>query len=223
MILRTLIRAQAPEIASRRVFRIPNRAIRTARRYSTADAPSMASSTPQSQASMLATITTDLDKIAPRFELQPDQITIIQTPAAFYETLKVGHQLFKFIFDVLHAIPCQVNATVPPFIYVLSPNSKSFLPMLARYQFCLFLLCAYGTLSLHMAKTSSSCTSNPPSGSHPFENSPMYVLTSPGQNLKSATPNLPQYPLHRQDRARTHLHNPHRAPRKPQPPCLLPH
>lgn len=50
----------------------------------------MASSIPQSQASMLATVTTDLDKIAPRFEVQPDQITIIQTPAEFYETLKVG-------------------------------------------------------------------------------------------------------------------------------------
>jgi CDP-diacylglycerol--glycerol-3-phosphate 3-phosphatidyltransferase len=39
---------------------------------------------------MLATITTDLDKIAPRFEVQPEQITIIRTPAEFYETLKVG-------------------------------------------------------------------------------------------------------------------------------------
>jgi CDP-diacylglycerol--glycerol-3-phosphate 3-phosphatidyltransferase len=38
---------------------------------------------------MLATITTDLDKIAPRFEIQPDQIEIIQTPAEFYQTLKV--------------------------------------------------------------------------------------------------------------------------------------
>ncbi|KAF2128567.1 CDP-diacylglycerol-glycerol-3-phosphate 3-phosphatidyltransferas-like protein [Dothidotthia symphoricarpi CBS 119687] len=45
-------------------------------------------STPQSQASMLATITTDLDRIAPRFEIQPEQITIIQTPAEFYKTLK---------------------------------------------------------------------------------------------------------------------------------------
>jgi CDP-diacylglycerol---glycerol-3-phosphate 3-phosphatidyltransferase len=64
--------------------------MRTARRYSTAETPSMASSTPQSQASMLATITTDLDNIAPRFEIQPEQITIIKTPADFYETLKVG-------------------------------------------------------------------------------------------------------------------------------------
>ncbi|KAF1957261.1 CDP-diacylglycerol-glycerol-3-phosphate 3-phosphatidyltransferas-like protein [Byssothecium circinans] len=48
----------------------------------------MAASTPQSQASMLATITTDLDKIAPRFEVQPDQVEILKSPAEFYETLK---------------------------------------------------------------------------------------------------------------------------------------
>jgi CDP-diacylglycerol--glycerol-3-phosphate 3-phosphatidyltransferase len=57
----------------------------------------MVSSTSQSQASMLATITTDLDKIAPRFELEPDQIEIIQTPADFYETLKVGHSIFRVL------------------------------------------------------------------------------------------------------------------------------
>jgi CDP-diacylglycerol--glycerol-3-phosphate 3-phosphatidyltransferase len=50
----------------------------------------MPSSVPQSQASMLATITTDLDRIAPRFEIQPDQIHILKSPAEFYETLKVG-------------------------------------------------------------------------------------------------------------------------------------
>ncbi|KAF2678968.1 CDP-diacylglycerol-glycerol-3-phosphate 3-phosphatidyltransferas-like protein [Lentithecium fluviatile CBS 122367] len=48
----------------------------------------MSSSAPQSQASMLATITTDLDKIAPRFEIPPEQIEILKTPAEFYETLK---------------------------------------------------------------------------------------------------------------------------------------
>ena len=52
---------------------------------------------------MLATITTDLDKIAPRFELRPEQITVIQTPAEFYQTLKVGIpvlHLLKFFFSV---------------------------------------------------------------------------------------------------------------------------
>jgi len=50
----------------------------------------MTSQVPQSQAAMLATITSDLDNIAPRFEMQPEQIQIIQTPAEFYQTLKVG-------------------------------------------------------------------------------------------------------------------------------------
>ncbi|KAF2263836.1 CDP-diacylglycerol-glycerol-3-phosphate 3-phosphatidyltransferase [Lojkania enalia] len=37
---------------------------------------------------MLAAITVDLDRIAPRFEIAPEQIQIIKTPAEFYETLK---------------------------------------------------------------------------------------------------------------------------------------
>jgi hypothetical protein len=224
MILRTLIRAQAPKIALRRVFRTPNRALRTVRRYSTADAPSMASSTPQSQASMLATITTDLDKIAPRFELQPDQITIIQTPAEFYETLKVGCQSFKLSFDVLHAFPLSSLRDGQPFhICPLfqQHSSISALYVLWKPYYCPTF--TSGPCMITYGKDINSCTPNPPSGSHPFRNSPVYVLTSPGQNLKSQTPNLPQYPLHRQDRARTHLHNPHRAPRKPHPPCLLPY
>ncbi|EUC42889.1 hypothetical protein COCMIDRAFT_7613 [Bipolaris oryzae ATCC 44560] len=48
----------------------------------------MAPQVPQSQAAILATITSDLDKIAPRFEMQPERIQIIQTPAEFYQTLK---------------------------------------------------------------------------------------------------------------------------------------
>jgi CDP-diacylglycerol--glycerol-3-phosphate 3-phosphatidyltransferase len=93
MIVRTLIRAQTPRVISRRALRVPSRPTKAARRYSTADAPAMASSTPPSQASMLTAITTDLDKLAPKFEIDPDQITIIQTPAEFYETLKVGFDI----------------------------------------------------------------------------------------------------------------------------------
>ncbi|KAF2715082.1 hypothetical protein K504DRAFT_529309 [Pleomassaria siparia CBS 279.74] len=49
----------------------------------------MSSSSPlQSHASMLATINTDLDKISPRFEVQPEQIQILKSPSEFYETLK---------------------------------------------------------------------------------------------------------------------------------------
>jgi len=61
---------------------------------------------------MLATITTDLDKIAPRFEIQPDQIIIIQTPAEFYETLKVGsspHLVFdstSYVFFFITLLLC---------------------------------------------------------------------------------------------------------------------
>lgn len=95
MIIRGCLRLQLPRVAAKRAFRTFAQPAKTTRRYSTANAPPMASSTPQSQVSMLATITTDLDKIAPRFEIQPDQITIIQSPADFYETLKVG-QLYSF-------------------------------------------------------------------------------------------------------------------------------
>lgn len=37
---------------------------------------------------MLATINADLDRLAPRFEVKPEQIEILKTPAEFYETLK---------------------------------------------------------------------------------------------------------------------------------------
>ncbi|KAF1839040.1 phosphatidylglycerophosphate synthase [Decorospora gaudefroyi] len=64
----------------------------------------MAPPTPQSQASMLATITTDLDKIAPRFEIEPEQIQIIQTPAEFYETLKdkISHAKHRIYLSTLY-------------------------------------------------------------------------------------------------------------------------
>jgi len=44
----------------------------------------------QSPVSLLATLTGELDKIAPRFELDPDKIEIIHSPSEFYEALKVG-------------------------------------------------------------------------------------------------------------------------------------
>lgn len=39
---------------------------------------------------MLAGLTTELDRLSPRFELQPSQIEILSTPSDFYETLKVS-------------------------------------------------------------------------------------------------------------------------------------
>ncbi|PSS10692.1 hypothetical protein M430DRAFT_36942 [Amorphotheca resinae ATCC 22711] len=41
-----------------------------------------------SQASILGTFTTELDRIAPRFEIQGSQIQILRSPSEFYETLK---------------------------------------------------------------------------------------------------------------------------------------
>lgn len=42
-------------------------------------------------ASPLSGLAIELDRIAPRFEVPASQITVIDSPAAFYETLKV-HQ-----------------------------------------------------------------------------------------------------------------------------------
>ncbi|PMD43682.1 hypothetical protein L207DRAFT_510191 [Hyaloscypha variabilis F] len=57
------------------------------RRYSTS---STTVSTPNgaSQASMLGAFTSELDRIAPKFEIQGSQIQILRTPSEFYETLK---------------------------------------------------------------------------------------------------------------------------------------
>jgi hypothetical protein len=73
---------------------------------------------------MLATITSDLDKIAPRFEMQPEQITIIQSPAEFYATLKVGD----------YSILCSINTYVLKrhheyvFLFLYFISSLSLLP-----------------------------------------------------------------------------------------------
>jgi hypothetical protein len=46
-----------------------------------------------STASPLGGLTTELDRIAPRFEVPASRITILDSPSSFYETLKVGsHQ-----------------------------------------------------------------------------------------------------------------------------------
>lgn len=45
---------------------------------------------------MFGSLTTELDKISPRFSIRADQIRIIRTPSEFYNTLKVGHHLYGF-------------------------------------------------------------------------------------------------------------------------------
>ena len=47
---------------------------------------------PQSSASIahpLVGVTTQFDHVAPRFEIEPSEIKILNSPTAFYETLKV--------------------------------------------------------------------------------------------------------------------------------------
>lgn len=43
-----------------------------------------------SPASPLGGLTVELDHIAPRFEVPASEITILESPSAFYETLKVS-------------------------------------------------------------------------------------------------------------------------------------
>lgn len=38
---------------------------------------------------MLGSVTSELDKLSPRFEVEPSQIQILKSPSDFYETLKV--------------------------------------------------------------------------------------------------------------------------------------
>lgn len=44
-----------------------------------------------STASPLGGLTTELDRIAPRFEVPASKITILDSPSSFYETLKVSN------------------------------------------------------------------------------------------------------------------------------------
>lgn len=46
-------------------------------------------------AGALAPFVTELDRLAPSFDVRGEQIQIIRTPAEFYETLKVGLPLIR--------------------------------------------------------------------------------------------------------------------------------
>ncbi|KAG9236634.1 CDP-diacylglycerol-glycerol-3-phosphate 3-phosphatidyltransferas-like protein [Amylocarpus encephaloides] len=59
------------------------------RRFTTSSSSSTSSTTiPPPTALMLGTFTNELDKIAPKFEIQGSQIQVLRTPSEFYETLK---------------------------------------------------------------------------------------------------------------------------------------
>ncbi len=48
------------------------------------------SSTAKSPFLVFGSLVNELDRLAPRIELQPDQIEILKSPEQFYEALKVG-------------------------------------------------------------------------------------------------------------------------------------
>lgn len=69
-------------------IRRPTPAIRsTVRRFSAASAP--AADAPASAAHPLAGVASQIDHVAPRFEIDPSQIEILDSPTSFYETLKL--------------------------------------------------------------------------------------------------------------------------------------
>lgn len=55
---------------------------------SSASAPTVAPLMGQSPAAPLSSITSELDKLAPRFDVSADDIQILQSPSEFFETLK---------------------------------------------------------------------------------------------------------------------------------------
>lgn len=59
------------------------------RRYSSTGASSAAANPAPTKAGMLAPFISELDKKAPSFDIQGDQVRVLKTPAEFYETLKV--------------------------------------------------------------------------------------------------------------------------------------
>lgn len=62
--------------------------------YTTASSASAHASTPASTAaSPLGSVSVELDRIAPRFEIPASQVTILDSPASFYSTLKVRNKL----------------------------------------------------------------------------------------------------------------------------------
>ncbi|EXJ79953.1 phosphatidylserine synthase [Capronia epimyces CBS 606.96] len=66
----------------------PPPAARTVTRRFSSSSTTAAHHGPPPTAHPLAGVTSQLDHVAPRFEIDPDQIEILESPTAFYETLK---------------------------------------------------------------------------------------------------------------------------------------
>lgn len=110
MFARSAIRSSRSRIAT--PLRRPISLGRTARRYSTSSSAAPASPpATQSGAAMVASLTSELDRLSPRFEVQPTQIEILSDPSEFYETLKVS----EFCVPKLSNCICVGQTSTPPF------------------------------------------------------------------------------------------------------------
>ena len=102
----------------------PRPVLRTSIRRFSASSSAPAADVPAHTAHPLAGVATQIDHVAPRFEIDPSQIEILDSPTAFYETLKtkirgaknriylstlyIGkteHELIETIRDALHNNP----------------------------------------------------------------------------------------------------------------------
>lgn len=80
---------------------LPERGLSGHSHYNTASSASAnaSSSVPVSTgASPLGSVTVELDRIAPRFEISASQITILDSPSSFYGTLKVCQ--FRYVGEM---------------------------------------------------------------------------------------------------------------------------
>lgn len=83
MIARSVLRCSATRrLAGRQLRSVPAKS----RRYSSTSATSSTNTPPQ--ASVLGAFADQLDRIAPRFDIDGSQIQVLKTPSDFYEALK---------------------------------------------------------------------------------------------------------------------------------------
>jgi hypothetical protein len=80
---------------------------RQLRKYTTSSASASTPASPPSSFSALGSVTSELDKLSPRFEIQPFQIQILKSPTEFYDTLKVRSDIISFTFSPIIVV-CSV-------------------------------------------------------------------------------------------------------------------
>ncbi len=75
---------------------------------------------------MLGAFTSELDKIAPKFEIKGSQIQILRTPSEFYESLKVGTWHCEMLNDVLMEVGKDTGSREPHFsVYIVHRENRT--------------------------------------------------------------------------------------------------